>query len=60
MGKRAIFVATLQEVAFPGLEEFGVDTAPARAWLARHATSSVTMSASSFPERTTSILGASR
>lgn len=32
--KRAIFVGTLEEVVFPGLERFGIDAAPARAWLA--------------------------
>jgi hypothetical protein len=32
--KRAIFTGTLEDVVFPGLETFGVDTAPARAWLA--------------------------
>jgi hypothetical protein len=32
--KRQTFTRTLEEVVFPGLEEFGVDTAPARGWLA--------------------------
>jgi hypothetical protein len=32
--KRAVFTQTLTEVVFPGLERFGVDTAPARDWLA--------------------------
>ena len=31
--KRQIFALTLLEVIFPGLEQFGIDTAPARAWL---------------------------
>ena len=31
--KRAIFVQTLQEVVFPGLEQFGIDTTPACDWL---------------------------
>jgi hypothetical protein len=31
--KKEIFVRTLQEVVFPGFEEFGIDPAPARAWL---------------------------
>ena len=31
--KREIFVRTLEEVVLPGLEQFGIDTAPARAWL---------------------------
>jgi rubrerythrin len=31
--KREIFVGTLAEVVLPGLEQFGIDTAPARAWL---------------------------
>lgn len=31
--KREIFVGALEQVVFPGLEQFGVDTAPARAWL---------------------------
>lgn len=33
--RRALFVRTLEEVVFPGLEAFGVGTGPARAWLAR-------------------------
>ena len=32
--KRESFVGTLEQVVFPGLERFGVDPAPARAWLA--------------------------
>jgi hypothetical protein len=32
--KRAIFVRTLEEVVFPGLEKFDIDAAPARGWLA--------------------------
>jgi hypothetical protein len=32
--KREVLVSTLEEVVFPGLERNGVDTAPARAWLA--------------------------
>lgn len=32
--KRSIFVATLEEVVFPGLERFGVDSAAGREWLA--------------------------
>jgi len=31
--KRAIFVGTLEQVVFPGLAKFGIDDAPARAWL---------------------------
>jgi hypothetical protein len=31
--KRTIFVQTLMDVTFPGLETFGVDTGPARRWL---------------------------
>lgn len=31
--KRAVFVQTLLDVIFPGLERFGVPTGPARAWL---------------------------
>jgi Rubrerythrin len=31
--KREVFVRTLLDVVFPGLERFGVDAAPARAWL---------------------------
>ena len=29
----AIFARTLEEVVMPGLEKFGIDGAPARAWL---------------------------
>jgi hypothetical protein len=32
--KREVFVRTLEEVVFPGLETFGVDAGAARAWLA--------------------------
>jgi hypothetical protein len=32
--KREIFVGALEEIVLPGLERFGVDSAPARAWLA--------------------------
>jgi hypothetical protein len=32
--KRAIFVGTLETVVLPGLERFGVNAGPARAWLA--------------------------
>jgi len=32
--KRALFVTSLEEVVFPGLEGAGVDTAAARSWLA--------------------------
>ncbi|MGZ6141762.1 MAG: ferritin-like domain-containing protein [Myxococcales bacterium] len=31
--KRAVFSQTLLEVVFPGLEQFGISTAPAREWL---------------------------
>jgi hypothetical protein len=31
--KREVFVQTLHDVVFPGLEQFGISTAPARAWL---------------------------
>ncbi len=31
--KREVFTRTMEEVVFPGLERFGVDTAAARAWL---------------------------
>jgi rubrerythrin len=31
--KREVFLGTLEEVVFPGLERFGVDAGPARAWL---------------------------
>jgi hypothetical protein len=34
--KREIFVGTLERVVFPGLERFGIDVGPARAWLAGH------------------------
>ncbi len=33
--KRELFTSTLQEVVLPGLERFGIDSAPARAWLER-------------------------
>jgi hypothetical protein len=33
--QRELFTSTLQEVIFPGLERFGIDSAPARAWLER-------------------------
>jgi hypothetical protein len=33
--KRALFVATIEEVVLPGLAGAGVDVGPARAWLAR-------------------------
>ncbi len=33
--KREIFAQTLLEVVFPGFEQFGIDTAPAREWLVR-------------------------
>lgn len=33
--KRDVFVQTLLNVVFPGLDSFGVDTGPARAWLAQ-------------------------
>jgi hypothetical protein len=36
--KREIFLGTLHEVVLPGLEQFGIDTAPARAWIAIRAT----------------------
>jgi rubrerythrin len=32
--KREIFLGTLHEVVLPGLEQFGIDSAPALAWLA--------------------------
>ena len=32
--KQGVFVETLRTVVFPGLEQFGVDVGPARAWLA--------------------------
>jgi len=31
--KRELFVGTLEEVVFPGLEQFGIDLVAARAWL---------------------------
>ena len=31
--KREVFVRTLLDVVFPGLESFGIDAGPARAWL---------------------------
>jgi len=31
--KRQVFARTLEEVVFPGLEAYGVDTVPARRWL---------------------------
>ncbi len=31
--KREVFVHTLEQVVFPGLEQFGIDAAPARSWL---------------------------
>jgi rubrerythrin len=31
--KREVFVRTLLDVVFPGLENFGIDAGPARAWL---------------------------
>ena len=33
--KREVFTRVLEEVVFPGLERFGVDPAPAKAWLER-------------------------
>ncbi len=35
--KREVFLGTLEQVVFPGLEKFGVDPAPGRQWLARAA-----------------------
>jgi hypothetical protein len=35
--KREVFLGTLEQVVFPGLEKFGVDPEPARQWLARAA-----------------------
>jgi hypothetical protein len=32
--RHAVFVDTLENVLFPGLEQHGIDTGPARAWLA--------------------------
>jgi hypothetical protein len=37
--KREIFIQTLEEVVFPGLEFHGVDSGPSRAWLAGKTTS---------------------
>ncbi|HYZ89288.1 MAG TPA: ferritin-like domain-containing protein [Myxococcales bacterium] len=34
--KREVFVATLQQVVFPGLERFGIEVRPARGWIAEH------------------------
>ena len=34
--KQEVFAETLRTVVFPGLEQFGVDSGPARAWLAAH------------------------
>jgi rubrerythrin len=33
--KREVFLGTLEQVVFPGLERFGVDAEPGRRWLAR-------------------------
>jgi hypothetical protein len=33
--KREVFLGTLEQVVFPGLEKFGVDPEPGRTWLAR-------------------------
>jgi hypothetical protein len=33
--KRTVFVRTLEQVVFPGLDALGVDAGPGRAWLAR-------------------------
>ena len=35
--KREVFLGTLEQVVFPGLEKFGVDPEPARRWLAHAA-----------------------
>jgi len=35
--KREVFLGTLEQVVFPGLEKFGVDPEPGRTWLARAA-----------------------
>lgn len=35
--KREVFLGTLEQVVFPGLEKFGVDPEPARQWLAHAA-----------------------
>jgi hypothetical protein len=32
--KRAVFAGALEEIVFPGLEKFGIDAGPGRAWLA--------------------------
>ena len=32
--KREVFLGTLEQVVFPGLEKFGVDPEPGRRWLA--------------------------
>ncbi len=37
--KREIFIQTLEEVVFPGLEFHGVDSGPSRAWLAEKTSS---------------------
>ncbi len=37
--KREVFLGTLEQVVFPGLEKFGVDPEPGRRWLARAASS---------------------
>jgi Rubrerythrin len=34
--KREVFVATLQQVVFPGLEKFGIEVRSARGWIAEH------------------------
>ena len=35
--KREVFLGTLEQVVFPGLERFGVDPEPGRSWLAHAA-----------------------
>jgi hypothetical protein len=35
--KRSIFIGTLEEVVFPGLEKFGISPLPARQWLSNSA-----------------------
>lgn len=35
--RRRIFIASMREIVFPGLEHFGIDTAAAHAWLAPRA-----------------------
>ena len=35
--KREVFLGTLEQVVFPGLERFGVDPEPGRRWLAHAA-----------------------